>query len=153
MPIVSCQDQVITFTVSFCEHSHTFVKNAEFVMVNGVKGIPVEIAQLTSSLPYPCTHVITWVHNMSLLDHCLGSKLLELITTCHHCRPPAPLSTPVDPYFTCNRTGENLEYFLQNIESFLFELVVETFNIRVKGVLCLSNLKIDQKDVKHIDEY
>ena len=30
---------------------------------------------------------------------------------------------------------------------------METFNIRVKGVLRLSNLKIDPKDVKHIDEY
>ena len=70
-----------TINNNFCEHSHTFVKNAEFVMVNEVKGIPVEMAQLTSSLPHPCTHVTTWVYNMSLLAHCLGMTLLELLTT------------------------------------------------------------------------
>ena len=31
--------------------------------------------------------------------------------------------------------------------------MLKTFNIRVKGVLQLSNLKIDPRDVKHIDEY
>ena len=55
------------------------MKNAEFVMVNEVKGIPVEMAQLTSNMLHPCTHVTTWVYNMSLLAHCLGMTLLELI--------------------------------------------------------------------------
>ena len=43
MLIMSCY-QGITFTVPFCENSHFFVKIAKFVMVNEVKGIPVEMA-------------------------------------------------------------------------------------------------------------
>ena len=31
--MMSCHKGII-FTVSFCEHSHTFVKNAELLMVN-----------------------------------------------------------------------------------------------------------------------
>ena len=36
-------------------HRYTFIKSAEFVMVNEVKGIPVEMAQLTLSFPHSCS--------------------------------------------------------------------------------------------------
>ena len=127
------------------------MKNAECVMVNEVKGIPVEMTQLMSSMPHPCTHVTTLVYNMSLLAHCLGMTLLELITICHHCRPQPPYQPLSILTFTCYRSGKNLEILF--VETFLFELVIETFDIRIKGVLRLSNLKINPKDVKHIDEY
>ena len=42
---------------------------------------------------------------------------------------------------------------MQNKESFLFHFVIKTFDIRVKGVLHLSKLKIDSRDLKHIDQY
>ena len=41
MPIKSCYQGI---TIIFCEQSHTFVENAQFVMINEVKGIPVEMA-------------------------------------------------------------------------------------------------------------
>ena len=75
--IMSCY-QGITFTVPFCEHRHSFVKIAKFVNVNEAKGIHVEMTQFTSCLPHAytveniCTS--TWVYNMSLLDHCLGTN-------------------------------------------------------------------------------
>ena len=52
----------ITFTVSFCEHSHTFVKIEEFVM-----GHP---GQMVLRRAHPCTIDTTWTYNMGLLDHC-----------------------------------------------------------------------------------
>ena len=70
--------QGITFTVPFCEHSHFFMKIVKFVMVNEVKGIPVEMAQLSSCLPHACTVenicTSTWVYSMSLLDQWLGTN-------------------------------------------------------------------------------
>ena len=71
MLIMSC------YQVPFCEHSHFFLKIAKFVMVNEVKGIPVEMAQFSSCLPNACTVgnicTSTWVYSMSLLDQCLGT--------------------------------------------------------------------------------
>ena len=57
---------------------------------------------------------------------------------------PLPILT-----FTCTRTGKTLG--IKN--RFLFQLVIKTSNIRVKGVLQLNNLKIYSRDMKHIDEY
>ena len=54
MLIMSCY-QGIAFTVPFCEHSHFFEKIAKFVMVNEVKGIPVDMAQFSLCLPHACT--------------------------------------------------------------------------------------------------
>ena len=77
MLIMSCY-QGITFTVPFCEHSHFFMKIAKFVMVNEVKGIPVEMAQFSSCLSHACTVenicTSTWVYSMSLLDQWLGTN-------------------------------------------------------------------------------
>ena len=41
MLIIMSRYQSLTFIVSFCEHSHTFVKIAIFVMVIDAKGIPL----------------------------------------------------------------------------------------------------------------
>ena len=114
----------------------------------------VRISSLRQSL-YPVYDAIRW-YNMSLLDHCLWRSLLELISNCHYYRTPSPLLYQPLPVLTLTytRTGKTLEYFfLQNEESFLFLLVIKAFNIRVKGVLHLSNLKMYSRDVKHIDEY
>ena len=54
MLLMSCY-QGITCTVPFCEHSHSFVKISEFVMVIEVKSIPVEMAQFTLCLPHHST--------------------------------------------------------------------------------------------------
>ena len=83
-------NQGITFTVSFCEHSHTFVKIDEFVMGHlGRNGY-------TSCLPHPCTIENSVRHsvgiNIGLLDHCLGRALLEPLLQ-------VPQPTPADPYF------------------------------------------------------
>ena len=52
------------------QHSHNIVKISEFVMVNEVKGTPVEMTLFTSCLPYQCSiennctpqrGFITWV--------------------------------------------------------------------------------------------
>ena len=48
--------------MSFCEHRHFFVSIAKFVMVNEVKGIPVEMAQFSSRLPHAST-----VENISMV--------------------------------------------------------------------------------------
>ena len=84
---------VITFTVSFCEHSHTFAKIDEVVMGHpGQNGI-------TSCLPYPCTIKNSARHNvcidMGLLDHCVR-RTLDLITNCHYTNPH-PLTNPCIP--------------------------------------------------------
>ena len=102
---------VITFTVSFCEHSHTFAKIDEVVMGHpGRNGF-------TSCLPYPCTIKNSARHNvcidMGLLDHCVR-RTLDLITNCHYSRSP-PTYQPLHTLtFTCTRI------FLHNKESFLF---------------------------------
>ena len=111
--------QGITFTVSFCEHSHTFVKIDEFVME-----LPGQMALRRDRHIHALLkilHVTTWTYNMGLLDHCLGRSVLELITNCHPQPPyqPLPILT-----FTCTRTGKTLRYFfLQNKESFYSNLL------------------------------
>ena len=89
--------QGIAFTVSFCEHSHTFVKIDEFVMRHPCRnGITSYLHALLKIL-----HVTTWAYNTSLLDHCLGRTLLELITNFATIAEPQPplIPTPAEPYF------------------------------------------------------
>ena len=74
----------------------------------------------TSCLPHPCVIENIARHNvginMSLLDHCLGRTLLELIATIAGPQPPyqpLPILT-----FTCTRTRKTLGYFCRTKNRF-----------------------------------
>ena len=107
---MSCY-QGITFTVSFCEHSHTFVKISEFVMVNEVMGIPVEMAQFTLFLPHPCT-----VENICM-SQCGFKHELACLTIRERTYKLPPLQVPQPSYqplsiltFTCNRYNFRISF-------------------------------------------
>ena len=103
--------QGITFTVSSCEHSHTFVKIDEFVM-----GPPGQMALRRARHIHALLkilHVTTWTYNMGLLDHCLGrTVLVPLLQDPQPPYQPLPILT-----FTCTRTGKTLGYFFCKIRN------------------------------------
>ena len=110
--------QGITFTVSFCEHSHTFVKIDEFVMGHPCRnGITSCLHALLKIL-----HVTAWAYTKSSLDHCLGRTFLELITNYHYSFSIAHAQTMQQKVFLTEElfSVNMLHYFIFII--FIFEI-------------------------------
>ena len=68
----------------------TSVGDVYCIVVTFQCGILGQVWYLIASFSELCH--LSYFYNMSLFGHYLGRTLLALITSCHHCRSPSPLT-------------------------------------------------------------